>query len=396
MTITFAKAAELVSQRGMNVGTSWGDKPHIRNRRKSQKSQRGIEKLNKMMEAASRKPEDICFDIPVSPKERKRPLRTRNVQKMTVPFIDKKRNVQFLSTDLKDVPKDLFEQAILSAKKKITLIMYAISNHAVIEALKVTAKREVDVTVIYDADQTSNDPLFFGKKVHGYPRGGKDAPMHDKLLVVDDRVWIGSANMSVSSVTQQCNFIVSMKCVTVARRIEALAASMIAKEEFSKPPLDIQFPDTKLSMFFNPMHGDISRKLIRQKISRATQRVFVSMYTFTLQKFGDDLIAAKRRGVDVRVILDCENMKAMNQSIFSLLSKESVACGFRSKKGLLHHKVMLIDEMLVTGSCNLTTAAFDTNDDAMLVMDPVPQKFQSYIQEWWDAVESQSTLGKVQ
>lgn len=345
-------------------------------------SKKRLPQRNRVTASLSREIHKLSLKMPALLKEP--PLKKfRTLQKMSVPLADKKRGFTFLSTDLKDDLKGSFEKAILSAQKTVVLIMYAISNRPLIAALNTAANKGVEVTAVYDSTETSSSPSFLGKKIHGYPRG-EISPMHNKLLAIDHKyVWIGSANMSTQAMALQRNSVVSLTCETIAVRIEALATSLISKSAFLHPPLQVQFPDSKISMFFNPAHGQLSHDLILDKINKAMQRIFVAMYTFTHKTFAEALIRAHQRGVDVRVILDQENMKKTNQPIFSLLRQGGVSCCYRTQRGLLHHKIFLIDQILITGSCNATKAAFFSNDETLLAFDPIPPPFQKHVYKWW-------------
>src|SRR4051794_29827828 len=68
-----------------------------------------------------------------------------------------------------------------------------------------------------------------------------------------------------------------------------------------KPPLALPASGT-VQAAFTP--GDDVGKLIADAIASAHHQVLVQTFSFTHRKIADALIAAKRRGVDVKVIAD--------------------------------------------------------------------------------------------
>jgi phosphatidylserine/phosphatidylglycerophosphate/cardiolipin synthase-like enzyme len=385
--------------------------------RRSRKASASIEKLNKAFEAASKKPENDFAHAKRMVKEHKMivPSRSRVSQQRTpqpqpkeIPVVveEKPLKTKFLFPDAGDNVNEILQNTFLSAKKSIILVMYAISSRDIIKSLTSAADRGVRVVAVYDSAETSDDPHFLGKKIAGYPRGGK-VPMHNKLIAVDDEeVFIGSANLSFSSLkgkeAQGCqgNLIVQLSSKEVARRIETIANTLISNTNLTEPPLRVRYQRTELTLYSNPFHGRLSYDFLLQQIRTAKKSILVAMYTFVNKKIANELIAAKNRSVTVSVILDQENMHKMNTPVFSLLTRNGVTCGYRTKKGLLHYKVVIIDgKRLITGSCNFTGAAFGPaakvaqgSAESLLVLENLPKALQGKINDWWPTVEQESTL----
>ncbi|EAY6947815.1 phospholipase D family protein, partial [Salmonella enterica] len=105
------------------------------------------------------------------------------------------------------------------------------------------------------------------------------------------------------------------------------------------------------------------------------------------------LINAKKRGVDVRVVIDekgntCEKCKA-SKSAMNLLVNADIPLRTVSKYKIMHDKVIITDGANVeTGSYNFSSAANKSNSENAILIQDVPELAQQYLQHWqsrWQA-----------
>ena len=317
-------------------------------------------------------------------------------QPSTVTVLEEEGSCSFLSTDLGDPVRPSIEQAILQAKQSILLIIYSLSDRKIIGALRNAANRGVEVTVLHDPIETPDCQSLLGKKITCYPKRGRGL-MHNKLLVIDHtQVWLGSANMSTRSLTEQGNLVVAMRSRVLSESIEQLAQTILCKDVCKKSPapepVSVRFVDSKISLFFHPYHGRTTLDTVIKRINKASHRVFVAMFTFTHPDLIDALCRAKERGVNVRVVLDQESALQTSRKAYVRFKREGVPCGYRTKTGLLHYKTAVIDDLLIAGSCNWTKAGFLFNHEAMLFIDPLTSSQQKWVDQWWKEVERASSL----
>jgi len=298
----------------------------------------------------------------------------------------------FFSTEIDLSLRPSMEKAILDAKESILLIIYSLSDPTIINALSSAAQRGVAVTVIHDPVETPDARFLLGSDVVCHPRRGRGL-MHNKLLVIDHTVvWLGSANMSTRSLTEQGNLVVALACPPLARAIEQLGTAMINKTPLKTPPLVLDYKKSRWTFFFHPYHGAESFRELLARIEGASKRVFVAMFTFTHPDLVSALCRAKERGVDVRVVLDQESAQRTSRAALVRFKRNKIPCGYRTKSGLLHYKAALIDDLLVAGSCNWTRAGFLYNHETLALIDPVPESHRAWIERWWEAVEKSSSL----
>jgi phospholipase D len=110
---------------------------------------------------------------------------------------------------------------------------------------------------------------------------------------------------------------------------------------------------------------------IINEISKAKTSIKVQAYIFTDKLIGGELIKAKKRGVNVLVILDKIN-KDSTQSVRQILEKNDITVRLDCHSGIAHNKVMIIDDItVITGSYNFSDAAYKTNRENTLILHDV-------------------------
>lgn len=298
----------------------------------------------------------------------------------------------FTSTDLYDPIRSSLSHFILDAKESVTLIIYSLSDPQIIDSLKASASKGIKVQVLYDQVESPFIKPLLGPLVDSIPCRGKGL-MHMKMLVIDHAyVWLGSANISATSLTSQGNIVGRIYHKDLAQKIEALATCLQKNTYYSAAPFEYSSEEQTVSIFFHPYHGKSSCNALIEKIKTAKDRIFVAMFTFTHTTLAKELVEAHRRGVDVRVIFDKDSIKQTSKKIARLFQKEHIPYGYRKKKGLLHYKAAIIDTSLVMGSCNWTQAAFTINHETILIFSPLLENQLTWVNQWWQVVEQQSTL----
>lgn len=104
-------------------------------------------------------------------------------------------------------------------------------------------------------------------------------------------------------------------------------------------------------------------------INGAKSRIYFAVYTFTLPGIADALIAAKKRGVDVRGIMDAEQS---SNSYGAPITAKLLAGGIplvvekhASGNGIMHIKAIVTDSAYAVGSYNWTKSATTINDEVL-------------------------------
>jgi phosphatidylserine/phosphatidylglycerophosphate/cardiolipin synthase-like enzyme len=209
--------------------------------------------------------------------------------------------------------------------------------------------------------------------------------MHQKILVTDNnRVWIGSANMTTQSLRVHGNLVVGFFSPELASLMHDKAESMIKtgiKKEITHK--DFRINEQQIEIWFLPEDREAIYRL--QKIIQAAKKsIQVAMFTWTRHDLAEDLIEAHKRGINVEVALDRNSAGGVSKKVAKLLEKEGIPLTLNSGSGLLHHKMMVVDdETLVVGSANWTLAAFEKNNDCFLVIYPLNEEQKNTLERMW-------------
>ena len=125
-----------------------------------------------------------------------------------------------------------------------------------------------------------------------------------------------------------------------------------------------------IEVWYSP--DDEPLKRVARLYDQATQYVFVSVYGLTSPLAIKALIAAAKRGVDVRVITDRERLEDPKQrAALSALRQAGIPVRVNRHDGLMHLKQVVVDDEINTnGSMNQTTSGNRYNDERLdIIMD---------------------------
>ena len=132
----------------------------------------------------------------------------------------------------------------------------------------------------------------------------------------------------------------------------------------------------QVQCYFSP-GGGCTDAIVGQ-INAAQHSIECQGYTFTSRPIGSALVAAHRRGVDVKVILDAASTGDHRTEAVYVLHG-GIPVYLDAKHAISHNKVILIDDTtLITGSFNFTRAAEEENAENVLILHNQPQIQSAY------------------
>jgi len=118
------------------------------------------------------------------------------------------------------------------------------------------------------------------------------------------------------------------------------------------------------------------------RIETARQEIVIVAYLFKTTKARSNrpaaivrkLIAARRRGVDVSIVLEMsdydQELNRENRKVAELLQRNDITVRFDSRKKTTHAKLAVIDRRFVLlGSHNLTNSALAANHEVSILID---------------------------
>jgi len=131
---------------------------------------------------------------------------------------------------------------------------------------------------------------------------------------------------------------------------------------------------------FSPK-GGCTDALVRE-LKSARKEILVQAYSFTSDPITYGLIDAKKRGVDVKVLLDKENETDPHSDLHIFL-EHGLSPLTDHEHAIAHNKIMIIDgKTLVTGSFNFTNQAESHNAENLLIIKGYPELLKAYRQNF--------------
>jgi phosphatidylserine/phosphatidylglycerophosphate/cardiolipin synthase-like enzyme len=166
------------------------------------------------------------------------------------------------------------------------------------------------------------------------------------------------------------------------RALLGLALLLACAAEAQMPALPAQ---GTVQVAFTPW--DNAEAMIVDGIRRAKHQILVQAFSFTSRTLANALIAAKRRGVDVRVMADREQTFSGEASRIPDLVQAGIPVMLEVRYQSAHNKVMVMDAgtadaAVVTGSYNWTYAAQNKNAENVLILRHNPDVANAYAANW--------------
>ncbi|HHA3413422.1 TPA: phospholipase D family protein [Salmonella enterica subsp. enterica serovar Muenchen] len=132
-----------------------------------------------------------------------------------------------------------------------------------------------------------------------------------------------------------------------------------------------------------------AEQLVLKTIETAQHNIRLMGYSFTSPEMVRALISAKRRGVDVKVVLDEKgNRGKASVAAMNLLVNAGIPVRTVERFKIMHDKIIITDGVNVeTGSFNYSRSAARSNSENALVIRGIPELARTYLQYWqsrWD------------
>lgn len=142
----------------------------------------------------------------------------------------------------------------------------------------------------------------------------------------------------------------------------------------------------RAEVFFSP--GNSCLEAINRQLRSARERVDICVFTISDDRISQEIIAAHRRGVAVRIVTDDEKREDLGSDIDELTAA-GIPVAMDRSPAHMHHKFALFDgRILLNGSYNWTrSAASDNEENLVLSSDPAlldgfAERFERLWQDW--------------
>lgn len=160
-----------------------------------------------------------------------------------------------------------------------------------------------------------------------------------------------------------------MSCVCLTNRVWKSCAGVLLCVVVLLSVMPIrEAAAVSVEVWFGPEDEPLRR--IIQLYDQATRYIFVAVYGLTSPQAVKALIAAEKRGVDVRIITDRERINDSKQrSALAALREAGIPIKINRHENLMHLKQVVIDDDVNTnGSMNHTTSGNRFNDERVDVI----------------------------
>lgn len=247
----------------------------------------------------------------------------------------------------------------------------------------------------YDSAESKNIPDYKYKLAH------QGAIMHNKFFIFDDKkVFTGSANISstcLSGFNSNVSVVIDSKEVASVYKQE-FEQMYSGKFHTDKKAIsnneNIKIDNINLSVYFSPANKITTSKII-PIIKQAQYYIYVPAFYLTHYFISKELIEAKKRGIDVKIIVDQTSVegKYVNLSAFK---KASVPIKVENWSGKMHMKSMIIDDnILIIGSMNFTKQGEMKNDENTLVIKNAPiltKAYKKHFLKLWNSIKYSNSI----
>lgn len=130
---------------------------------------------------------------------------------------------------------------------------------------------------------------------------------------------------------------------------------------------DVVLNNAPATVCFSP-HGGATKAIVKQ-IGEATRELLVEAYLFTSKPIQTALVKARKRGVEVDVILDGYVQREHKHAAARVLRAGGVSVWLDDGHACAHNKVIVVDrQTVITGSFNFTYAAEGKNAENLLII----------------------------
>lgn len=293
-----------------------------------------------------------------------------------------------------DICKTILSE-IKNSKNTIDLAIYGYSRVPEIEKALINAhQRGVKIRLVYDLDK-NNENIYPDTKefVKAFKNNSSDInsqevnkTMHNKFYIFDNKkVITGSANLSHTDMSGfNTNVIFLINSPEIAefytKEFNQMYEGQFHNQKISYPKKEYD----NIQVYFSPQDKAIKNGII-PIIKNAKKYIYISAFVITEKDMTQELINAKNRGVDVKIIADALNA-SNNYSKHKELRNAGIYVKAENYAGKMHSKVIISDDIyFVSGSMNFSYNGENYNDENCIILkNPDAVKFyrEFFLYQW--------------
>ena len=252
---------------------------------------------------------------------------------------------------------------------------------------------------------------FPSKSIEGYR-----ALMHNKYVVLDAgtpdaKVWTGSANWTDDSWCLQENNIITLHSEGLAAYYahdfkELWADGNIASTgimDSGEATLQYAGNPAFVLVNFSPGEGEWIDESIARQIERTQERLTIAAVVITSSRIIHALESLMERGVPIEGVYDWTQMEGVKYQwqlvpdnrwkigaferivqYSHMVGKNSIPYTPTSKHDFMHNKIMVSDDLTITGSYNFSRHAQRNAENILMIKSvPLAATYRDYINDLW-------------
>jgi phosphatidylserine/phosphatidylglycerophosphate/cardiolipin synthase-like enzyme len=292
-------------------------------------------------------------------------------------------------------------EAIDAAAGRVHMVEFLVVDqgpvHTLLQHLVRAAERGVDVAVLADeeSDSTAESLAWLAEAGVRTQLDSPERTTHDKLIVADDTVLVGSHNLTSSALEENTEASALIEDQAVAAWFEA-----IFQEQWASPADFPSLAAADLGSVRTLHNPDVDDEL-HTRLEAATGEVRVLMYAISCRSDAADpvpcgllydLVAAASRGVDVAVILDDSEWSHdndINSESTRRLTEAGIPVRLTARDHVTHAKVEIIDGVVLVGDANWSDSGMEYYQGVTVALSD-PRAVDGY-REWFEILWSAAT-----
>ena len=252
------------------------------------------------------------------------------------------------------------------------------STPAIEQALTNAKKRGVKIRLVYDIDGKGDNIYPDTKKFLNFVSESKNDgessevknTMHDKFYIFDDKTVItGSANLSHTDMSGfNSNSIIVINSPEVSKFYKQEFEQMFNGKFHNDKKSTMNKFSGNIKVYFSPQDKPINNGVL-PLIRNAKSYIYIPAFVITEKRITTELINAKNRGVDVKIIVDALNASTQH-SKHKELRNAGIPVKAENYAGKMHSKTIIIDnKYLILGSMNFSSSGENRNDENLIILE---------------------------
>ncbi|MEW6094723.1 MAG: phospholipase D-like domain-containing protein [Chloroflexota bacterium] len=293
------------------------------------------------------------------------------------------------ASDYEGGPDEALAAAIDASRLTVDVAVYNLDLWSIRNALLDAHARGVVVRVVAESDNLDGeefqDLIEAGIEVLGDRREGL---MHNKFVIIDrSEVWTGSMNFTTNGAYEDNNNLLHIRSSEIAEDYLVEFDEMFVDDLFGPdiravtPNPAVTVDGTLVEVFFSPDDG-VQARLV-ELLESAQDSIYFLAFSFTADPLGEAIRSRATAGVTVAGVMEAEQVASNTGTEYDPFLQAGLDVFQDASEGLMHHKVIIIDErIVVTGSYNFSSSAEERNDENLLIIHS-PEVAKVFMDEFW-------------